>query len=79
TWTNLNRKMTDKYCPRGEIKKLEVELWNLEVKGTDVISYNQRFQELALMYARMFPEELDKINKYIGGLPDMIYESVIAL
>nr|GEW64307.1 hypothetical protein [Tanacetum cinerariifolium] len=36
TWTNLKKKMTDKYCPRGEIKKSEVELWNLKVKGTDV-------------------------------------------
>nr|GEV32657.1 reverse transcriptase domain-containing protein [Tanacetum cinerariifolium] len=24
TWTNLKKKMTNKYCPRGEIKKLEV-------------------------------------------------------
>ncbi|GJY88785.1 putative reverse transcriptase domain-containing protein [Tanacetum coccineum] len=30
TWTNLKKKMSDKYCPRGEIKKLEVELWNLK-------------------------------------------------
>ncbi|GKC31519.1 putative reverse transcriptase domain-containing protein, partial [Tanacetum coccineum] len=30
--------MTNKYCPRGEIKKLEIEMWNLKVKGTDVIS-----------------------------------------
>ncbi|GJX51304.1 putative reverse transcriptase domain-containing protein [Tanacetum coccineum] len=64
TWTNLKKKMTNKYCPRGEIKKLESEMWNLKVKGTDVVGYNQRFQELALMYARMFPEELDKIEKY---------------
>ncbi|GJT00687.1 hypothetical protein Tco_0821856 [Tanacetum coccineum] len=28
--------MTDKYYPRGEIKKLEIEMWNLKVKGTDV-------------------------------------------
>ncbi|GJS08845.1 putative reverse transcriptase domain-containing protein [Tanacetum coccineum] len=28
--------MTNKYCLRGEIKKLEVEMWNLKVKGTDV-------------------------------------------
>ncbi|GJV65317.1 putative reverse transcriptase domain-containing protein [Tanacetum coccineum] len=27
--------MTDKYCPQGEIKKLEIELWNLKVKGND--------------------------------------------
>ncbi|GJQ99772.1 putative reverse transcriptase domain-containing protein [Tanacetum coccineum] len=38
TWTKLKKKMTDKYYPRTEIKKLEVELWNLKVKGTDVIS-----------------------------------------
>ncbi|GJZ20734.1 hypothetical protein Tco_0557324 [Tanacetum coccineum] len=70
--------MTDKYCLRGEIKKLEVEMWNLKVKGTDVVSYNQRFQVLALMCARMFLEESDKIEKYVSGLPDMIHESVKA-
>ncbi|GJS33035.1 hypothetical protein Tco_0531417 [Tanacetum coccineum] len=26
TWTDLRKKMTDKYCPRNEMKKLEVEL-----------------------------------------------------
>nr|GEV86439.1 reverse transcriptase domain-containing protein [Tanacetum cinerariifolium] len=36
TWTNLKKKMIDKYCLRGEIKKSEVEMWNLNVKGTDV-------------------------------------------
>ncbi|GJZ52550.1 putative reverse transcriptase domain-containing protein [Tanacetum coccineum] len=61
-----------------EIKKLEVELWELKVKGTDVIGYNQRFQELALLCGRMFPEESDKIEKYVGGLPDMIHGSVVA-
>nr|GEY97304.1 hypothetical protein [Tanacetum cinerariifolium] len=30
TWTNMKKKMTDKYCPRGGIKKLEVEMWNLK-------------------------------------------------
>ncbi|GKC32232.1 reverse transcriptase domain-containing protein [Tanacetum coccineum] len=78
TWTELKKKMTDKYCPRSEIKKLEVEMWNLKVKGTDVIGYNQRFQELALLCVRMFPEESDKIERYVGGLPDMIHGSVVA-
>ncbi|GJS30531.1 putative reverse transcriptase domain-containing protein [Tanacetum coccineum] len=54
TWINLKKKMTDKYCPRGEIKKLEAEMWNLKVK------------------------ESDKIEKYVGGLPDMIHGSVMA-
>nr|GEW50976.1 putative reverse transcriptase domain-containing protein [Tanacetum cinerariifolium] len=26
----LKKKTTDKYCPQGEIKKLEIELWNLK-------------------------------------------------
>ncbi|GJZ76207.1 putative reverse transcriptase domain-containing protein [Tanacetum coccineum] len=50
TWADLRKKMTDKYCPRNEMKKLEAELWNLKVKGTDVIGYNQRFQELQLLW-----------------------------
>ncbi|GJS30660.1 putative reverse transcriptase domain-containing protein [Tanacetum coccineum] len=77
-WATLKKMMTDKYCPRGEIKKIETEMWNLKVKGTDVVAYNRRFQQLALMYARMFPEEVDKIEKYISGLPDMILGSVKA-
>ncbi|GJW71939.1 reverse transcriptase domain-containing protein [Tanacetum coccineum] len=78
TWNALKKMMTDKYFPKGEIKKLEIELWNLKVKGTDVESYSQRFQELALMCDRMFLEESDVIEKYVGGLPDMIHGSVMA-
>ncbi|GJV48304.1 putative reverse transcriptase domain-containing protein [Tanacetum coccineum] len=78
TWADLRKKMTDKYCLRNEMKKLEAELWNLKVKGTDVIGYNQRFQELALLYVRMFPEESDKIERYVDGLPDMIYGNIVA-
>ncbi|GJS67730.1 reverse transcriptase domain-containing protein [Tanacetum coccineum] len=77
-WAALKKMMTDKYCPRGEIKKIETEMWNLKVKGTDVVAYSRRFQQLALMCSRMFPEEIDKIEKYIGGLPDMIHGSVKA-
>nr|GEX55466.1 hypothetical protein [Tanacetum cinerariifolium] len=33
TWVDMKNKMTDKYCPRGEMKKLESELWNLRVKN----------------------------------------------
>ncbi|GJW78558.1 putative reverse transcriptase domain-containing protein [Tanacetum coccineum] len=78
TWSDLKKKMTTKYCPRNEIKKIEAEMWNLKVQGTDVVAYNQRFQELALLCNRMFPEETDKIEKYVGGMPDLIYSSVVA-
>ncbi|GKE84682.1 reverse transcriptase domain-containing protein, partial [Tanacetum coccineum] len=45
-WKALKKMMTVKHCPRGEIKKLEIELWNLKVKGINVVSYTLRFQEL---------------------------------
>ncbi|GJY39112.1 putative reverse transcriptase domain-containing protein [Tanacetum coccineum] len=78
SWKPLKKIMIDKYCPRGEIKKLEIKLWNLKVKGTDVVGYNQRFQELALMCSRMFPKESDEVEKYADGLLDTIQGSVMA-
>nr|GEW19652.1 putative reverse transcriptase domain-containing protein [Tanacetum cinerariifolium] len=68
----LRKMMTHKYCPMGEIKKLEIKLLNLKVKGTDVATYTLRFQELALMCGRMFHEESEEVKKYVGGLHYMI-------
>nr|GEY56389.1 reverse transcriptase domain-containing protein [Tanacetum cinerariifolium] len=70
--------MTAKYCPRGEVKKLEVKLWNLKVKGTDITSYTIHFQDLALLCGRMFLEESDEIERYVGGLPEMIQGNVMS-
>nr|GEY43506.1 putative reverse transcriptase domain-containing protein [Tanacetum cinerariifolium] len=56
-WVTLKRMITDKYCPRGEIQKLESKYWNLKVKGINLLNYNHRFQELALVCDRMFLEE----------------------
>ncbi|GJY44594.1 putative reverse transcriptase domain-containing protein [Tanacetum coccineum] len=33
TWKSLMKMLTDKYCPRGEIKKLEIKIWNLKYVG----------------------------------------------
>ncbi|GJZ47694.1 putative reverse transcriptase domain-containing protein [Tanacetum coccineum] len=76
TWEGLKKKMTDKYCPLGEIQKLEIELWNLKVKGNDVPAYTERFQELTLICTKFCASEIEKINKYICGLPDNIYGNV---
>ncbi|GJS16434.1 reverse transcriptase domain-containing protein [Tanacetum coccineum] len=76
TWEGLKKKMTDKYCPLGEIQKLEIELWNLKVKGNDVPAYTERFQELTLICTKFCASETEKINKYIRGLLDNIYGNV---
>nr|GFB34666.1 hypothetical protein [Tanacetum cinerariifolium] len=36
-WKTLMKMMTDKYCPRNEIRKLEMELWDLRVKESNKI------------------------------------------
>ncbi|GJR79095.1 putative reverse transcriptase domain-containing protein [Tanacetum coccineum] len=68
--------MTDKYCPQGEIKKLEIELWNLKFKGNDVPAYTERFQELTLICTKFVANKTEKVDKYISGLPDNIYGNV---
>nr|GEV89037.1 protein SPIRAL1-like 1 [Tanacetum cinerariifolium] len=60
----------------GEIKKLEIELWNLKVKENNVPAYTERFQELTIICTKFVADETEKIDKYINGLPDNIYESV---
>nr|GEU85404.1 putative reverse transcriptase domain, ribonuclease H-like domain, aspartic peptidase domain protein [Tanacetum cinerariifolium] len=62
-WAALKRMIIGKYCPRGEIQKLESKYWNLKVKGLDLLNYNHRFQELALMCERMFPEKATKLER----------------
>ncbi|GKE38668.1 putative reverse transcriptase domain-containing protein, partial [Tanacetum coccineum] len=74
----LKKKLTGKYCPKGEIKKLEIKLWNLRVRGTDVVAYTQRFQELALMCTKFLADETKKVDKYINGLPDNIHGNVMS-
>ncbi|GKA70077.1 hypothetical protein Tco_0776141 [Tanacetum coccineum] len=49
--------------PRSRRLKLILEP---KVKGTDVVSYKQRFQKLALMCGIMFLEESDEVEKYVG-------------
>ncbi|GJU38933.1 putative reverse transcriptase domain-containing protein [Tanacetum coccineum] len=68
TWEVLKKKMTDKYCPQGEIKKLEIELWNLKVKGNDVPAYTERFQELTLICTK--PKMLDETIELANDLMD---------
>ncbi|GJZ64466.1 reverse transcriptase domain-containing protein, partial [Tanacetum coccineum] len=78
SWTKLTKLMTEVYCPRNEIQKMETELWNLAVKGNDMTAYTKRFQELVLLCTRMVPNEEDKVERFIRGLPDNIQGNIIA-
>ncbi|GKE22438.1 putative reverse transcriptase domain-containing protein, partial [Tanacetum coccineum] len=78
SWVKLMKLMTEVYCPRNAIQKMETELWNLTVKGNDLTAYTQRFKELILVYTRMVPNEEDRTERFNGGLPDNIQGNVIA-
>ncbi|GJX15182.1 reverse transcriptase domain-containing protein [Tanacetum coccineum] len=55
TWTELKRLLTNKYCLRTEVRKMEDEIYNLTVKGNDLKTYVRRFQELAVLCPNMVP------------------------
>ncbi|GJY37330.1 hypothetical protein Tco_0422708 [Tanacetum coccineum] len=53
--------------------------WNSHkrIVGTDA-AYAMTFQELVLLCIKMLPEEEDRVEKFIRGLPDNIQGNVIA-
>ncbi|GJY26822.1 reverse transcriptase domain-containing protein [Tanacetum coccineum] len=78
TWTELKRLLTNKYCPRTEVKKMEDEFYNLVVKGNDLKTYIRRFQELALLCPNMVPNTKKLMEVFISGLPRSIKGNVTA-
>ncbi|GJT16987.1 putative reverse transcriptase domain-containing protein [Tanacetum coccineum] len=78
SWRELMKLMTEVYCPRNEIQKMESKLWNLTLKNNDLAAYTQRFQELTMLCTKMVPEEEERVEKFIRGLPDNIQGNVIA-
>ncbi|GJT67829.1 putative reverse transcriptase domain-containing protein [Tanacetum coccineum] len=64
SWRELLKLMTEVYCLRNEIQKMETELWNLSVMNNDIATYTQRFQELTMMCTKMVSEEEDQFKGY---------------
>ncbi|GJR61786.1 reverse transcriptase domain-containing protein [Tanacetum coccineum] len=64
-WTEVRKWMTEEFCPRSVLQRLEQELYNLKLKGTDIDGYTNRFHELALLCPRMVEPEQVKVEQYI--------------
>nr|GEV89107.1 reverse transcriptase domain-containing protein [Tanacetum cinerariifolium] len=67
SWRELKKPVTEVYCPRNEIQKMETESWNFSVKNNDMVTYTKRFQELTMMCTKMVPEEEDRVDRFIEG------------
>ncbi|GJX50031.1 reverse transcriptase domain-containing protein [Tanacetum coccineum] len=59
-WAGLMRLMTEVYCPRNEIQKMETELWNLTVKGNDLTAYTQRLQDAVRIANQLMDKKLQE-------------------
>ncbi|GKF57671.1 reverse transcriptase domain-containing protein [Tanacetum coccineum] len=57
--------MAEKFCPQSVLQRLEQELYNLKLKGTDIDGYTNRFHELALLCPRMVEPEQVKVEQYL--------------
>nr|GEV84822.1 hypothetical protein [Tanacetum cinerariifolium] len=75
-WKTLRQIMTAKYCPRGEVKKLEAELWNLKesdeieryigglpkmIQG-NVMAYKQKSMQKSIEFAKINANEVKKLE-----------------
>nr|GEX21512.1 reverse transcriptase domain-containing protein [Tanacetum cinerariifolium] len=68
TWTKLKRLLTNKYCPRTEVRKMEEELYNLILKGNGLKTYVRRFQELVVLCPNIVPNTEKLLEAFIEGL-----------
>nr|GEV25925.1 putative reverse transcriptase domain-containing protein [Tanacetum cinerariifolium] len=78
TWTELKRLLTNKYCLRTEVRKMEDEFYNLVVKGNDLKTYDIRFQEMETLCPNMVPNNEKLMEVFIRGLPQIIEGTVTA-
>ncbi|KAI3776603.1 hypothetical protein L1987_46389 [Smallanthus sonchifolius] len=46
TWEEFKNMLKEEYCPRDEVQKLEAELWNLKMEGSEIEAYTTRSHEL---------------------------------
>ncbi|KAI3732801.1 hypothetical protein L1987_64010 [Smallanthus sonchifolius] len=63
--------------PRNEVKKQEAEFWDLAQDGGESLAYTTRFHELSLLVPHMVTPLSRCIEKYIGGLPRQIQDTVL--
>nr|GEZ41909.1 hypothetical protein [Tanacetum cinerariifolium] len=71
-WSEVKKWMTEEFCPRSVIQRMEEELYNLRMKGMDIDGYTNRFHELALLCSRMVEPEAVKVEQYLRGLAKSI-------
>nr|GEY43623.1 putative reverse transcriptase domain-containing protein [Tanacetum cinerariifolium] len=81
TWEVLKKKITDKYCQQGEIKKLEIELWNLKFVADETEKIDKYVSELPYNIYRsvkaLKPKTLDETIELANDLMDQKFRTYV--
>ncbi|PWA44474.1 reverse transcriptase domain-containing protein [Artemisia annua] len=78
TWEDFKALMMEEFCPSSEMQKLEEELWNHTMVGTNHAGYTDKFHELARMVPHLVTPESKHIDRYIRGFVPQIRSMVRA-
>ena len=77
-WEEFKNSIKEEYCPRDQIQKLEQELWNHNMVGSEIEAYTTRHHELAVLCPNMVDPVYKRIELYIDGLAPQIQGLVMS-
>ncbi|KAI3726208.1 hypothetical protein L1987_66005 [Smallanthus sonchifolius] len=89
-WSDLKALVTEKFCPKNEVHKVEREFLTLQAGLMTHRQYTSKYNELARLVPHLVTSEERRIHYYVQGLPPKIrtfvkantpstFESVVVL
>ncbi|XP_076903096.1 uncharacterized protein LOC143558055 [Bidens hawaiensis] len=75
-WETFKAMILKKLCPINEMDQIQTKIWNLKVVGTNLKEYNTRFLEYCRIVPHLVTPEINKVTRYIFGLPIEIHDHV---
>ncbi|KAJ0521155.1 putative transcription factor interactor and regulator CCHC(Zn) family [Helianthus annuus] len=75
-WNEFKELIKREYCTREDIHKLEDELYNLKMVGSEIEAYTKRSNELAVLCPTMVDPPYKRIEMYLKGLAPEIQSHV---
>ncbi|KAM0067794.1 putative transcription factor interactor and regulator CCHC(Zn) family [Helianthus debilis subsp. tardiflorus] len=75
-WNDFKELIKREYCTREDIHKLEDELYNLKMVGSEIEAYTKRSNELAVLCPTMVDPPEKRIEMYLKGLAPEIQSHV---
>ena len=76
SWETFKELVLKKFCPTHEMDRIQTELWNHKVVGTNIREYNTKFLEYCRLVPHLVTPEYNKVTRYIYGLPREIRDMV---